>query len=86
MARVGEEIYLASPPLPVQKPVLATLAPVGRLLGYKDHYRKYSAADNPGGAEPPSTTSVMVRAVVLVASLVMLSSFLAGRAWRLSKS
>ena len=64
MARAGEEIYLASPPVPMQKPVLATLAPVGRLLGYKDHYRKYSAADDPGGAEPPSTTSVMVRAVV----------------------
>jgi len=79
------EIYLASPPVPVQKMVLAALAPVGKLLGYKDHYRKYSAADDSGGAGPPSTTSVITRAVALVASLVI-SSFLVGRARRLGKS
>ena len=55
------EIYLAWPPIPVQKAFLAALAPVGRLLGYKDHYPKYSSAEAPGGegAGPPSTTSVM---------------------------
>src|SRR5918997_1509274 len=50
------EIYLASPPVAVQKALLAALAPVGRLLGYKDHYPKHSAEDGPGGAGPPSTT------------------------------
>ena len=42
------EIYLASPPVAVQKALLASLAPVGRMLGYKDHYPKYSAADGMG--------------------------------------
>src|ERR671916_3388662 len=50
------EIYLAWPPIPVQKIFLAALAPVGRLLGYKDHYPKYSGA---GSSGPPSTTRVM---------------------------
>jgi quercetin dioxygenase-like cupin family protein len=75
------EIYLARPPIPVQKAFLAALAPVGRLLGYKDHYPKYSSAEAPGGegAGPPSTTSVMARALALAASLLVASLFLLGR-------
>ena len=80
------EIYLASPPVPVQKAVLATLAPVGRLLGYKDHYQKYSAAEDSAGAEPPSTTSVVARGVILVGSLLVASMFLLGRVRRRNKS
>jgi quercetin dioxygenase-like cupin family protein len=80
------EIYLASPPVPVQKAVLATLAPVGKLLGYKDHYQKYSETENSAGAEPPSTTNIMVRGVALAGSLVVISLFLIGLARRLSKS
>jgi quercetin dioxygenase-like cupin family protein len=80
------EIYLASPPIPVQKVFLAALAPVGRLLGYKDHYPKYSAAEAPGAGEdgPPSTTRVMVKGVVMAASLVVASWFLVRRERRLS--
>ena len=62
------EIYLPWPPIPVQKALLATLAPLGKLLGYKDHYPKYSAAAEPPsveGAGPPSTRSVMARGVAL---------------------
>ena len=59
------EIYLASPPVAVQKALLAALAPVGRLLGYKDHYPRYSAEDGKGGAGPPSTASVITRGVLL---------------------
>ena len=79
------EIYLASPPVPVQQVFLAALAPVGRLLGYKDQYPKYSAADGTGGAEPPSTASVMTRAAALAGGLVVASSFLIGKTRRRSK-
>jgi len=45
------EIYLAWPPIPIQRVFLAVLAPVGRLLGYKDHYPRYSAAEAPAAGE-----------------------------------
>jgi quercetin dioxygenase-like cupin family protein len=83
------EIYLAQPPIPipVQKALFAALAPVGRLLGYKDHYPKYSAAEAPSveGAAPPSTTTVMARGVALVVALLVSSLILLGWARRLSK-
>lgn len=37
-----DEYRLARPPLPVQKMLLAVLAPLGRLLGYRPHYPRYS--------------------------------------------
>jgi quercetin dioxygenase-like cupin family protein len=37
-----DEYRLARPPLPVQKVVLAVLAPIGRLLGYRARYARYS--------------------------------------------
>jgi quercetin dioxygenase-like cupin family protein len=79
------EIYLARPPIPVQKAFLAALAPVGKLLGYKDHYPKYSAAEAPGAEEagPPSATSVMARGVALGILLLVSSLFLLGRMRRL---
>jgi quercetin dioxygenase-like cupin family protein len=70
------EIYLASPPVAVQKALLAALAPMGRLLGYKDHYPRYSAEDGKGGAGPPSTANVITRGAALVGGLVMASAFL----------
>ena len=76
------EIYLAWPPIPVQKVFLAALAPVGRLLGYKDHYPKYSGA---GSSGPPSTTRVMASGVAMVASLAVACLFLVGRVRCLSK-
>jgi quercetin dioxygenase-like cupin family protein len=81
------EIYLARPSIPVQKAVLAALAPLGKLLGYKDHYPKYSEVEAAGaeGAGPPSKTSVMVRGVAMVASLVVASLFLLGKMRRRSK-
>jgi hypothetical protein len=82
-----DEIYLASPPVPVQKALMAALAPVGRLLGYKDHYPKYSATETPGGkrAGPPSTTSVIARAVAMAISLLVASLFLLGKMRRRGK-
>jgi mannose-6-phosphate isomerase-like protein (cupin superfamily) len=38
------EGYLADIPIPVQKAMIAILAPIGRLLGYKPHYARYSAS------------------------------------------
>lgn len=81
-----DEIYLAKPPMPVQKALFALLSPVGKFLGYKDHYPKYSGAETPSGegAGPPSTTSVMARGVAMAASLLV-ASFLLGWMRRLSQ-
>jgi hypothetical protein len=48
------EIYLPRPPIPAQKEAVAALAPVGRLLGYKYHYPKYSAAEAQGAVREPA--------------------------------
>jgi mannose-6-phosphate isomerase-like protein (cupin superfamily) len=82
------EIYLATPPIALQKVLFALLSPVGKLVGYRDHYPKYSGADTPGeeGAGPPSTTSVMARGVAMAASLLLVASlFLVGRMRRRNK-
>lgn len=81
------ELYLAKPPMPVQKALFALLSPVGKLLGYKDHYPKYSGTDTPSGerAGPPSTTRVIARGIALAASLIVTSLFVLGRMRRLSQ-
>jgi hypothetical protein len=42
LAEYEDEYRLARPPLPVQKALLAVLAPIGRLLGYRAWYARYS--------------------------------------------
>jgi hypothetical protein len=81
------EIYLATPPIAVQKALFALLSPVGKLVGYRNHYPKYSGADTPSdeGAGPPSKTSVMARGVAMAASLLVASLFLLGRMRRRNK-
>jgi hypothetical protein len=37
-----DEYRLVRPPRPVQEALLAVLAPIGRLLGYRGHYPQYS--------------------------------------------
>jgi quercetin dioxygenase-like cupin family protein len=80
-----EGSYLTKPPLLVQKVVFGVLAPLGRLLGYRAHYPKYSGLEEePSSKEravPPSTTKVAVRAAAMVASLLLTSFFLL-RGWR----
>lgn len=78
------EIYSASPPLPLQKLLLAALAPVGRMLAYRDHYPRYSGKVAPGaeGAGPPSSTEVMARAATIASSLLVAALFLWSRKWR----
>jgi hypothetical protein len=78
------EGYLTKPPLLVQKVMFGALAPVGRLLGYKAHYLKYSGLEEPSsgeGAGPPSTTKVVARTVALAVPLLLTSFFLLRR-WR----
>jgi quercetin dioxygenase-like cupin family protein len=73
-----DEGHLSKPPLLVQKVMFGVLAPVGRLLGYKAYYPKYSGWEPSSGegAGPPSTTKVVARTVALVAPLLLTSFFL----------
>ena len=82
-----DELYLASPPLVVQRVRFGLLALVGKLLGYKARYPKYSAAETARGegAGQPSTTMVMARAAAMATSVLVASIFLFGRMRRLSK-
>ena len=78
------EGYLTKPPLLVQKVMFGALAPVGRLLGYKAHYPKYSSLVEPSsdeGAGPPSTTEVVARAGAMVTP-ILLTCFLLLRSKR----
>src|SRR5215208_3341612 len=72
------ELYIARPPMAVQKALFALLSPIGKLLGYWDHYPKYSGSETPSGegAGPPSTTSVMARALAMATSLLVASLLL----------
>jgi quercetin dioxygenase-like cupin family protein len=79
------EIYLASPPVAVQKLLLAAIAPIGRLLGYKDHYPRHSPEDGKGKAGPPSTAVVMTRGAVLAGGTLAASAFLVGKSRRKSR-
>ena len=81
------EGYLTKPPLLVQKVMFGALAPVGRLLGYKAHYPKYSGWEPSSDEEagPPSTTKVMARAAAMMAAFLLTCFFLLrGRRRRLS--
>jgi quercetin dioxygenase-like cupin family protein len=74
-----EGSYLTKPPLFVQKVMFGVLAPVGRLLGYKAHYPKFSGLEEPSSEEgvgPPSTTKVAARAVTIAAPLLLTCFFL----------
>ena len=82
-----DELYLASPPLLVQRVRFGLLALIGKLLGYKARYPKYSGAETARGegAGQPSTTMVMARAAAMATSVLVASIFLLGRMRRLSK-
>ncbi len=71
-------IVFTKPPLVVQRLLFPVLAFIGRTLGYRGRYPKYSAPEPPGGEAigPPSTTRVVGGASAIAASLVLASSFL----------
>jgi quercetin dioxygenase-like cupin family protein len=77
----SDVLYFTKPPLVVQRLLFGLLASIGRALGYKGSYPKYSVPETPNGegVGPPSKTSVMARVVAMAASLVMASLFLVGR-------
>ena len=58
-----DEIYLASPPLLVQRVRFGLLATIGKLLGYKARYPAYSGAQEPlagrEGARPSAASGAM---------------------------
>ncbi len=45
MAR-EHDTYLGGPPIWLQKPLIAALASIGRLLGYRARYQKYSGPES----------------------------------------
>ncbi len=45
MSEYSDEVYLAQPPLAVQKVLFGILAPIGRLFGYKARYPQYSGEE-----------------------------------------
>ncbi len=71
-------LYFTKPPLVVQRLLFGLLASIGRALGYKGSYPKYSAPEPPSGevAGPPSTTRVVGGAFAVAASLLLASLFL----------
>jgi hypothetical protein len=71
----------------VQKALFAFLSPIGKLLGYKDHYPKYSEAETPAAEKsgPPPTTGVIARVVAIAALVLVASLFLLGSMRRRSK-
>ena len=80
-----EGSYLTKPPLLVQRVMFGVLAPLGRLLGYKAHYPTYSGLGEPSseeGADPPSPTKVVARAVAMMGPLLLLTFFLLLRWYR----
>jgi hypothetical protein len=76
-----DELYLASPPLLVQRVRFGLLATIGKLLGYKARYPAYSGAEEPLAGregERPSAASwamrwgIVIGAVVAVVALFLL--------------
>ena len=74
----SDVIVFTKPPLVVQRVLFGVLAFIGRALGYKGSYPKYSAPEPPSGegAGPPSTTRVVGGAFAVAASLLLASLFL----------
>jgi hypothetical protein len=75
-----DEIYLASPPLWVQRVRFGLLATIGKLLGYKARYPAYSGAEEEAlaGREGKrlSTASRAVRGVIVVGAVVAVVALL----------
>jgi mannose-6-phosphate isomerase-like protein (cupin superfamily) len=74
-----DEIYLASPPLLVQKVRFGLLAQIGKLLGYKARYPAYSGAEAPLAGregEGASAGSGAMREGIVVGAIVALIGLL----------
>jgi quercetin dioxygenase-like cupin family protein len=68
-----DEVFLTSPPIPVQKAlfaVLGLLAPVGRLLGYRATYPQSAPEEPTGSGNESWSAALRLRGVVVGASLL----------------
>jgi quercetin dioxygenase-like cupin family protein len=78
-----DEIYLASPPLFVQRVLFGLLAPIGKLLGYKARYPAYSGAEEPlagrEGERPSGASGAMRDGIVVGAIVALIGLFLLRR-------
>lgn len=75
----SDVISFTKPPLVVQRVLFGVLASIGRALGYKGSYPKYSAPELPSDEVdgPPTTTRVVGGAFALAAPLLLASLLLA---------
>jgi quercetin dioxygenase-like cupin family protein len=77
------EIYLARPPLFVQRVLFGLLAPIGKLLGYKARYPAYSGAEEPlagrEGERPSGASGAMRDGIVVGAIVALIGLFLLRR-------
>ena len=78
-----DEIYLASPPLWVQRVRFGLLAPIGKLVGYKARYAAYSGAQEPlagrEGERPSAASGVKREGIVVGAIVALIALLLLGR-------
>jgi len=68
-----DEVFLTSPPIPVQKAlfaILGLLAPVGRLLGYRATYLQSAQEEPTGSGNGSSSVAPRLRGVVVAATMV----------------
>ena len=74
----SDVMYFTKPPLVVQRLLFGVLGSIGRALGYKGSYPKYSAPEPPSGEAggPPSTIRVVAGAFAMAASLLVASLYL----------
>ena len=73
----GDEIRLTSPPWPVQRILFGTLAPIGRVFGYRPEYPYLHASTQEftAGEERPSAARRAMTGSVVVATFVALILF-----------
>jgi quercetin dioxygenase-like cupin family protein len=78
-----DEIYLASPPLWVQRIRFGLLAPIGKLVGYKARYPAYSGPEEPlarrDGERPSAASGAMREGIVVGAIVAVVALFLLRR-------
>ncbi len=81
-----DEIYLAWPPLLVQRVRFGLLATIGKLVGYKTRYPAYSGAEEPlagrEGERPSAASGAMREGIVVGAIIALIGLFLLGRRGR----
>ncbi len=87
-----DEIYLARPPLFVQRVLFGLLATIGKLLGYKARYPEYSGppeeplVEGREGERPSAVSGAMTGGIVVIATVgVVVVLLLLGRRSRLSR-